>query len=145
MSLLSSSCVYGLRAALYVAGRAKGRSRVPIREIAEELGLSFHFLTKILQRLTACGVMSSERGPKGGVALARPAASISLLDVVEGIEGPDFFGGCVLGLAGCGDRAPCPMHARWVEERKRLKKLFGASRLDELGSRVAAAGVRLTD
>ena len=65
MNLLTKSCVYGLRATLYVASFCGERHFVPIREISEKLGLSFHFLTKILQKLTEAGLMESYRGPSG--------------------------------------------------------------------------------
>ncbi len=82
MEMLSGSCIYGLRAAIYVAAHTSNDSYVSIREISEKLGISFHFLTKILQRLTEGGVMKSHRGPGGGVTLARPAARISILEIV---------------------------------------------------------------
>jgi len=145
MSLLSKTCVYGLRAALYVAGRPKGKEYVSIREIADELGLSFHFLTKILQQLTESGVMTSYRGPRGGVALARPAQKITVMNVVESIDGPDVFRACLLGLARCDDRKPCPLHKRWAQERVRLKRLFESATLAALAGQSADTGNRLAD
>jgi Rrf2 family protein len=130
---------------MYVAARQGERPYVPIHEIAEELGLSFHFLTKILQQLTEADLMASYRGPKGGVALARRAETISLREIIEGIDGPGVFKDCVLGLKGCGDRKPCPMHEQWVVERERLKTLFGKARLGEVSQRAIRAGLRLAD
>ncbi len=144
MSLLSKSCEYGLRAAMYLAGRDE-KTFVPIRTIAADLGLSFPFLTKILQQLTDAGIITSSRGPKGGVKLARPASGITLAQIVEGIDGPDIFRGCVLGLSGCGSKRPCPMHHLWAVLREELRQKFRKTTLAAMGRRMAEAGVRLTD
>ena len=77
--------MYGIRAALFVALLQSNRQYVPIREISERLNISFHFLTKILQELKRHGIMTSYRGPNGGVSLARPASEITLMDMINAI------------------------------------------------------------
>jgi len=144
MGMISKSCEYGLRAVLYVAAQP-GSSFVPIKQISNELDISFHFLTKILQKLTQHGLMDSYRGPSGGVALARPARSISLLEVIKAIEGNELFTDCVLGLGGCGSERPCPLHQEWAKERSRLEKMFGATSLDKLAAPIARGELRLAD
>ncbi|NIV03877.1 MAG: Rrf2 family transcriptional regulator, partial [Calditrichae bacterium] len=97
--MFSQACNYGIRAALYVASLEEQKF-VPIRDIAEKLDISFHFLTKILQKLTLKNIMVSYRGPNGGISLAKPAEQITLLNVIEAIDGPDLFTECILGLPG---------------------------------------------
>lgn len=145
MALLSKRCVYGLRAVLYVVARQEGRDYVPIGEIAEALGASFHFLTKILQDLTEQGLMLSSRGPAGGVMLTRSAREITVLELIESLDGPELFSECVLGLGGCGERKPCPLHASWAAQRKALRTLFAHATLGELGHKTLEAGLRLAD
>lgn len=145
MSLLSKSCVYGLRATLYVASYDADRKFVPIREVAEELKISFHFLTKILQQLTEAGLMESYRGPNGGIALARAPASISLLDVVKAIDGDGAFRNCVLGLSECSDTSPCPMHGTWGRQRADLRDALSSATLDVLRGPVLREELRLRD
>mgnify|MGYP003610045414 CR=1 FL=1 len=145
MALLSKSCVYGLRATIYVATRQAQQEYVPIREIARELKLSFHFLTKILQTLTEDGLLRSYRGPSGGVALARSAGKITLLEVVNSLEGKDLFRRCVLGLARCGDRRPCPLHETWARHREDLQRHLGETKLDDLAALTVAGTIRLGD
>lgn len=145
MTFLSKACAYGLRAVLYVAAHRGGRDYVPIREIADELGLSFHFLTKILQQLSERGLMISYRGPRGGVALARHPARITLLQVVEAIDGAELFSSCVLGLARCGERRPCPLHKAWVGERTTLRRIFERATVDSLAGEVNGRALRLSD
>ncbi len=143
--MFSRSCIYGLRAAIYVAAYGEDRTYVSIREISRNLDISFHFLTKILQQLTEGGLMKSWRGPSGGVALARPASRISMLDIINVLESKDLFSSCVLGLPGCGERAPCPVHKQWGTERRRLKKLFEGARLSRIALKVKTDRLRLSD
>ena len=57
--------------------------------------------------------MKSHRGPKGGVALARSADSIYLIEIIEVMDGTDIFKECLLGLESCNDINPCPLHEQW--------------------------------
>ncbi len=132
--LLSHSCMYGIRAALLVSLKsdAKKDTYIPIRQLSEELGVSFHFLTKILQVLTNAEIMKSYKGPNGGVRLARPAASLYLIDIVEAVDGPDVFNRCLLGLPSCNDDEPCALHEQWDKVSKQLYTLFKETNLEDL-------------
>jgi len=134
MPLLSKSCENATRAAVLLARKSgdSDRKYVPVQELAAELDLSFHFLAKILLRLTEAGILESFRGPRGGVALARSAEKINLADVVAAIDGDRLFEGCVLGLPDCNDRTPCPMHRQWKGQRDALREMFEHSTLADL-------------
>jgi Rrf2 family protein len=81
----TSACVYALRALVYLARHREG-GFVRVEEIAG--APSEGFLRKSLKPLVSAGVLRSARGPHGGFRLARPARSITLLEVVEAVEGP---------------------------------------------------------
>ncbi|RMF65188.1 MAG: Rrf2 family transcriptional regulator [Bacteroidetes bacterium] len=140
--MLSKSAEYGLRATLYLA-TLQEEGYVSIRDISERLGISFHFLTKIFQKLTQAGLLRSYRGPNGGVALTRGPEDITLYDLVVAIDGPELFTECVLGLPGCGEQKPCPLHEAWAAERERLRTLFAGATLASLATRVRNEQVRL--
>jgi Rrf2 family protein len=129
--MLSKSCEYGLRAALHLASLDE-EGYVPISTISEELDISFPFLTKIFQKLNDAGLLTSQRGPKGGVTLTRDADEVTLYEIVVAIDGDDLFRECVLGLPNCGDAEPCPLHDEWTEERSRIETLFRNASLAEL-------------
>jgi Rrf2 family protein len=129
--MLSKSCEYGLRATLYLASRNED-GYVPISTISDELNISFAFLTKILQKLNDAGLLTSQRGPKGGVALTRDADGVTLYDVVAAIDGEGLFQECVLGLPDCGNAEPCPLHEQWVEKRNQMETMFRQATLAEL-------------
>jgi len=144
MVLLSKTCNYGIRAALYVASK-NDQQFVPIRQIAHELNISFHFLTKILQLLTQKNIMNSYRGPNGGVTLAKPANAITIFNIIEAIDGLKLFEECILGLPGCGNEKPCPFHDNWRVVREDLKRTFNNSTLAELSSRINDFGLRISE
>jgi Rrf2 family protein len=140
--LLSKSCEYGLRATLYLASLRRD-TYVSIGDISRTLDISFHFLTKIFQKLTQEGLLKSFRGPSGGVALARPASQITLIDLIVTIDGPDLFNECVLGLPGCGEQKPCPLHNAWAAERQRLRALFEHTTLADMADDLNRLDLRL--
>lgn len=140
--LLSKSCEYGIRATLYLASLQQD-GYVSIRAISDELDISFHFLTKIFQKLTQADLLQSFRGPNGGVTLARPASAITLMDLVTAIDGPALFTECVLGLPGCGEQKPCPLHNAWGLERDRLKVIFECTTLAILANDIESLDLRL--
>jgi Rrf2 family protein len=142
--LLSKSCEYGLRAMLYLgtlgdedapdSGTARDPTReyVSIQTVSDDLDIGFSFLTKVFQQLNDAGLLTSKRGPGGGVALTRAPSDIPLYEIVVAIDGDDLFEECVLGLPGCGEAEPCPLHEHWVEERGRMKTTFQKTTLAEV-------------
>lgn len=129
--LLSKSCEYGLRAGLFIAS-SNEEGYISIREISDKLDISFHFLTKILQKLKAKGLLESFKGPTGGVRFAKSGDTVTLLDIVEAIDGNNLFTECVLGLPGCGDKKPCAMHHNWMIHREKIKKMLKNTTVKEL-------------
>jgi Rrf2 family protein len=142
MAILSKSCIYGVQAAIYIASLPDNKY-VSIQEVAGKLNISFHFLTKVLQILTQAGIMTSYRGPNGGIALAKAAATVSLFDLVSAIDGQDVFTECLLGLPGCGKAAPCPAHEQWTEMRTKLYSICKATLLSDLAQKANQLNVRL--
>lgn len=141
--ILSKACEYGLRTSLYLAA-APPHQNVAIRTVSEALGLPYPFLAKVTQMLTQQGLVTSSRGVGGGIALARPASQISLHDIVLAIDGSAVFTRCVLGLPGCGERQPCPLHAEWAPLRGQIARMFSDLSLAELGARIQTREFRLS-
>ena len=84
---LSSKGRYGVRALFDIAFHNDGRP-TQIREIAEREAIPARFLEQIFQDLKKAGLIGSKRGPRGGYHLARPAAEITVGDVLRALEGP---------------------------------------------------------
>jgi Rrf2 family protein len=141
---LSKATIYALRALIYVASKDnKDQQYVTIGEISEELNISFHFLTKTFQVLTQNGVLESHRGPHGGVLLKKPIDSIFLIDLVHILEGNDFFEKCLLGLPGCGEKEPCPVHNFWKNVKGSLEKEFEKTSLAHLIKGISTGKMRI--
>jgi Rrf2 family protein len=91
---LSSMADYAV-VTMAAAARHCGHARVSAAEIAEETGLPVPTVQKLVSRLTSAGLLRSSRGIGGGLKLARPAAAITLADIVEAVEGPIALTSCV--------------------------------------------------
>ncbi len=142
--LLSKSCVYGLRASLFLASN-QGRDYVSIREMSDKLNISFHFLTKILQQLSAAGLMESYKGPNGGVRLTKSGSKVNLFEIVAAIDGVELFTECALGLPGCGTAKPCPLHDKWAEARDGIRVMLENTDLVKLAEKGKKLNLRITD
>jgi Rrf2 family protein len=84
---ISRSAQYGLLAVAYVAQHYK-EGAVLSQLISKEYDIPLEYLLKILQQLVRANVLTSKRGPHGGFYLARPSDKITLLDIIEAVEGP---------------------------------------------------------
>lgn len=105
---------YAVRAVMYLSEHGSGQ-RMPTNKIASEKKIPSPFLAKIISQLSIAGVVHTSRGAKGGVALSRPAREISLLDVVEAIDGPIMLNECVLDPSACPFGENCKVHKVWCE------------------------------
>lgn len=141
--LLSKTCVYALRASLYVACVSNGEY-VSLNRTSEKLDLSYHFLTKIFQQLTNEGLMESMKGPRGGVRLHKPADEIYLLEIVAVIDGMDLLTECAMGLPGCGSAKPCPLHEQWADARDGIRRMMENTTLQELVEQGKEGDLRIT-
>jgi FeS assembly SUF system regulator len=77
------------------AARACGTARLNATALAEQTGVPLPTAQKLVSRLAAAGLIESARGQGGGFRLARPAAAISLADIIEAVEGPIAMTTCV--------------------------------------------------
>ncbi|MCA9244315.1 MAG: Rrf2 family transcriptional regulator [Phycisphaerales bacterium] len=103
---------------------------VLVSEISTAIGAPRPYLSKILHALSRAGLITAKRGYKGGYALARPATDISILQIIESVEGPDNRCDCLLGRDTCSDERACPTHAFWQVERERIINRLAGLTLD---------------
>jgi FeS assembly SUF system regulator len=110
---LSSMADYAV-VTMAAAARHCGGVRVNAAQLAEETGLPAPTVQKLVSRLTAAGLLRSSRGVGGGLKLGRPAAAISLADIVEAVEGPIALTACVeKGRHDCGLEGSCLVQPHW--------------------------------
>ncbi len=122
---------YALRAMLYLA-RLEPNQRAATSQIAEEQQIPPSFLAKIISQLSIAGLIHTSRGARGGVSLARKPKDISLLDVVEAIDGPITLNECTQDPSVCTFGDTCPIHDIWCETRADLVRKLGNATFEKL-------------
>jgi Rrf2 family protein len=126
--MLSNSCRYGIRAVIYLASQPSTGGKTGIRKISSDLKLPTPFLAKILQQLAKQKILSSSKGPHGGFSILKDPRKISLLDIVNTIDGNDVFTNCVMHNGSCEgvekDKKKCPLHEDYEKTRMELIRLF---------------------
>ncbi len=121
---------YALRAMLYLAKLAPSE-RAATSQIAEMKKIPPSFLAKIISQLSIAGLIHTSRGARGGVTLARDAKEISILEVVEAIDGPIALNECTVSPEGCPFSDDCPIHDLWCGTQAELvQKLRSTSFAD---------------
>jgi Rrf2 family protein len=93
-----------------------------VAEIAKPHYIPESFLAKILQKLVKAGFVKSTRGMKGGFLLAKKPKEISLLDVVETIEGAITINTCAADADKCSMSDTCPVYPVWVEVKNGVEE-----------------------
>ena len=105
---------YAVRAIYYLSTLELG-NRASTSQIAKEQNIPPSFLAKIISQLSVAGLLHTSRGARGGVSLARNPEDITMLDVVEAIDGPIMLNECVGDSHGCKFDQECPMRNLWGE------------------------------
>lgn len=108
--MLSNSSKYAIKAVLFLAVNSNKNKRIMVKDMAEPINAPQAYLAKLLQELSRKDVISSVKGPKGGFYLSEENLELSLMDVVNVIEGDNRFHTCVLSLEKCNADKPCPLH-----------------------------------
>jgi len=106
--------------------------KYPLNELAVATGVQESFLSKILQRLVHQGMLVSQRGSGGGFVLNRAPDQVTLLDVVEAIEGPMQLNHCVGGSAKCFRKEWCGVHPTWERSQKALTGVLSGVSIAQL-------------
>lgn len=143
--MLSKTTEYALRAVVYIALQDAQGFKVGIKEIARELELPVHFIGKILQDLVRKGLIASVKGPGGGFFLHRPASEISILEVVQTIDGLEAFRKCGMGMKQCSDLHPCPLHPEIKAYREHLLKVFRTRTIQSLADGINSGEFYITN
>jgi Rrf2 family protein len=110
---------YAVRAVLYLA-RLGQEKRAATSQVAQEQHIPPSFLAKIISQLSIAGLLHTSRGARGGVTLARDPKDISLLEVVEAIDGPIMLNECVGDTGTCSFAQDCPLRPVWCDVQTEL-------------------------
>ncbi len=115
MKRITRQADYGVRVLLALAKRDKDSDRhIPTRLIQREMHIPSAFLKRVVAQLAAAGFVETKAGPRGGLALARPAETITLRQIVEAVEGPQYLSDCLCGPDVCPLGRRCPVRMQWA-------------------------------
>jgi len=128
---ISRRADYGVRVILDLATN-HNQQRTSTHEIAARQNIPSPFLAKIISQLALAGLITTYRGAGGGVSLSRPSSEISLLHVIEALEGPIALNRCVIDAEGCSQNEHCPVHDVWAKAQAELIALLATTTFDKL-------------
>ena len=122
---------YAVRAMAYLTQLGPDR-RAATSQIAEEKQIPPSFLAKIVSQLSVAGLLNTSRGARGGVSLAKAPTEISLLDVVEAIDGPILLNECVGDSSNCSFGESCAVKAVWCDAQRDLVNRLSSTTFGQL-------------
>lgn len=129
---------YAVRCLLYLRDNADKYSSVG--DISDSMGIPKTFTSKILQKLSRAGLVKSVRGVGGGFSLSRRPEDISLLDVIEAVEGRVSLNICVLDKKSCDRVDKCAVHNVWVKLREEFAGMLSRHNFKNIDNGVPLRG-----
>src|SRR6188472_3500473 len=143
MLRLSKKADYALIAMKHLAINRDGAVSVSAREIAEQYDIPIELMAKVLQRLVRSGLPVSTQGTRGGYTLRRPAAPISVSDVIQAIDGPFSVTACSTENNGCEQYSMCSVRGPLWQVRERIAAARATVSVAELAAdQIKGEGLR---
>jgi len=119
---------------IFIASKPEQKSNTGLKEIAEKLKIPQPYLAKILQVLARKKILHSAKGPHGGFYLLIPSSKLTLMDIIDAIDGRNFFDSCYITGERCNfdktDEGVCVLHNDLRMEKVRLEKFFSSKTVE---------------
>ncbi|MBL9127688.1 MAG: Rrf2 family transcriptional regulator [Verrucomicrobiales bacterium] len=135
---ISRAGEYGVLGLLHLVRQPAGQT-VMIDAVSREVSIPKSFLAKIFQDLAKAGILRSQRGAGGGFALARTAEQITILEIIEAIDGKIALQRCLSEIPDCERRESCALCSLFEQAQDRLKEVFGRTTLLDLAHKQEVA------
>ncbi len=139
--MVSKSCKYAIRAAVYIAAHTNNDLKLGVKEIAKEIEAPTAFTAKILRQLNKFKIVTSIKGPYGGFFCERYQLELPVAEIVNAVDGLSVFKECVMGLHKCSDAHPCPMHSKYADVRNQMMKTFQETTVGSLAADLSEGAV----
>lgn len=123
---------------LALALQQPGTGPLMVKDIAEQQNLPATYLEQLMVLLRKAGLVSATRGAHGGYALARPAAEITMAEIIEVLEGPLSLADCPTDTGCCGHPESCVVHGLWQQASQALIDVFSNVTLGTLAEQQRA-------
>lgn len=124
---------YAVRVMVDLAAHDRG-TPVPRARIQARQDIPGPYLAKVVQALARAGLVRTRPGARGGVSLGLPASLVTLLQVIEAVEGPIQLNRCVTGPGACPRDEVCPVHPVWLRVQALLRRELDAVTLAALAA-----------
>jgi len=134
---ISQTAEYAIRAMSALAILPEGR-KIRATDLGQATGIPAPYLSKILRRLVLANLLISRKGQGGGFSLARPAAEIPFIEILDAIDAFPAEGRCAFGWGNCDQLSPCPLHGSWSRLSKHLRGWANDSNLAEVAEAAKA-------
>lgn len=135
MELIKHNTGYGLRALLHMAAH-RDVEAFTAEELAEAADTTTDFMHKIMRSLRDAGIVTAKRGPSGGFAYEQEPDEVTVLDVVDAVQGPFKVNRCVIGLGVCPRSGTCPLRPTWLRIQEELEAGLGAQTIGEIAANI---------
>lgn len=104
------------------------------RDVAIRQRIPVKFIAQIMAALSKAGWVEGQRGSQGGVRLGVPAEQLTLLNVIEAIDGPLAINPCLAGDYACPQEPTCPLHNTWSEAQQQMVEVLERTTIKDLAS-----------
>ncbi len=131
MDIIRRNTDYALRAAVELANNY-GLLPMATKQIADRRKIPYQLACKLLQRLHKAGIVKSEMGPTGGFTLGRNPSKITVLQVVEAVQGPVLLSKCLVSKSFCGLSRCCPINPELGRLQSKINKFLNGLTLKHL-------------
>jgi Rrf2 family protein len=139
MLRLSKKADYALIAMTHLAHKPEGVGvSTSARDIAERYDIPLELMAKVLQRLVRTGLLDSTQGTRGGYALSRSSATISVADVIQAIDGPFTVTACSTDKQDCEQYGKCSIRGPLWQIRERIVSALGTVSIAEMAAEESA-------
>jgi Rrf2 family protein len=135
---LTKRADYAIRAVVALASAAPGE-RLSVRRLAADRAIPVRFLPQIMTDLVRAGIVEGVTGRAGGYRLARPAGAISMLEIIEAIEGDSRRSTCVLRGGPCQWNGVCDVHEVFAATQAAMLRELGGATIANLAPAPAGA------
>ncbi len=130
---ISQTAEYAIRAMSAIATLPDG-IKIRAADLGRATGIPAPYLSKILRRLVLAGLLVSRKGQGGGFSLARPAAEIPFIDILNAVDAFPIDGRCAFGWGNCDQVSPCPLHDAWSRLSHQIRDWATETNLAEVAT-----------
>ncbi len=144
--MFSKATEYALRATIYISQKSTEEKMLGLAEIAKAIGSPQSFTAKILQKLSRGNkIISSARGPNGGFYITNEMKKMPIHVVLNAMKENETLEKCIMGLAQCSEKEPCPMHEKYKFIKLQMIKMFDDMTIQSLADKMETGNIFISN